>query len=82
MHFNLRTTSLALVAALMIPQAYGLEVAQEAAPVRKVVSDTQTRDPVFGNWLFRGEFARESVNGFNPEYRIAIGDKLQVQLWG
>ncbi|MGL4351339.1 MAG: hypothetical protein ACRCT2_12380, partial [Plesiomonas shigelloides] len=39
-HFNLRTTSLALVAALMIPQAYGLEVAQEAAPVRKVVSDT------------------------------------------
>lgn len=81
-HFNLRTTSLALVAALMIPQAYGLEVAQEAAPVRKVVSDTQTRDPVFGNWLFRGEFARESFNGFNPDYRIAIGDKLQVQLWG
>ena len=81
-HVNLRTTSLALVAALMIPQAYGLEVAQEAAPVRKVVSDTQTRDPVFGNWLFRGEFARESFNGFNPDYRIAIGDKLQVQLWG
>lgn len=80
--FNLRTTSLALVAALMIPQAYGLEVAQEASPVRKVVSDTQTRDPVFGNWLFRGEFARESFNGFNPDYRIAIGDKLQVQLWG
>ncbi|WP_421277034.1 polysaccharide biosynthesis/export family protein [Aeromonas veronii] len=66
----------------MIPQAHGLEVAQEAAPVRKVVSDTQTRDPVFGNWLFRGEFARESFNGFNPDYRIAIGDKLQVQLWG
>lgn len=81
-HFNLRTTSLALIAALMVPQAYGLEVAQEAAPVRKVVSDTQTRDPVFGNWLFRGEFARESFNGFNPDYRIAIGDKLQVQLWG
>lgn len=81
-HFNLRTTSLALVAALMIPQAYGLEVAQEASPVRKVVSDTQTRDLVFGNWLFRGEFARESFNGFNPDYRIAIGDKLQVQLWG
>jgi protein involved in polysaccharide export with SLBB domain len=81
-HLINRTASLALVTALMIPQAHGLEVAQEAAPVRKVVSDTQTRDPVFGNWLFRGEFARESFNGFNPDYRIAIGDKLQVQLWG
>ncbi|PXV57698.1 UNVERIFIED_ORG: protein involved in polysaccharide export with SLBB domain [Aeromonas veronii] len=81
-HFTIRAASLALVTALIIPPAYGLGVAQEAAPVRKVVSDTQTRDPVFGNWLFRGEFARESFNGFNPDYRIAIGDKLQVQLWG
>ncbi len=81
-YLNARVASLALIAALMPPSVYGLGVTQEAAPVRKVVSDTQTRDPVFGNWLFRGEFARESFNGFNPDYRIAIGDKLQVQLWG
>ncbi len=73
---------MAMVFALLLQPAHGLEVAQEAAPVRKVVSDTQTRDPVFGHWLFRGEFARESFNGFNPDYRIAIGDRLQVQLWG
>lgn len=81
-HFTIRAAWLALATAVMTPPAHGLEIAQEAAPVRKVVSDTQTRDPVFGHWLFRGEFARESFNGFNPDYRVAIGDKLQVQLWG
>ena len=71
--------SLSLLAA---PPLQALEVAQDAAPIRPVSSDTQTADPVFGHWLFRGEFGRESFNGFNPDYRITIGDKLQIQLWG
>nr|WP_241462277.1 polysaccharide biosynthesis/export family protein [Aeromonas finlandensis] len=79
---NLKPSLLALGLALCLQPAHALEISQDADPVRKVVTDTQTRDPVFGNWLFRGEFARESFNGFNPDYRIAIGDRLQVQLWG
>jgi len=71
--------SLSLLAA---PPLQALEVAQDAAPIRPVSSDTQTADPVFGHWLFRGEFGRESFNGFNPDYRITIGDKVQIQLWG
>ncbi|PJG60130.1 polysaccharide biosynthesis/export family protein, partial [Aeromonas cavernicola] len=78
----MKPTPLFIALSLLWQPAHALDVAQEAAPVRKVVRDTQTRDPVFGNWLFRGEFARESFSGFNPDYRIAIGDKLQVQLWG
>ena len=76
---------LALAIALSLlaaPPLQALEVAQDAAPIRPVSSDTQTADPVFGHWLFRGEFGRESFNGFNPDYRITIGDKVQIQLWG
>lgn len=79
---RLAPSLLALTLAGLLPGAQALEVSQDAAPVRPVSSDTQTGDPVFGHWLFRGEFARESFNGFNPDYRIAIGDRLQVQLWG
>lgn len=78
----IKPSLLALSLGLLLQPAYALEISQEGAPVRKVITDTQTRDPVFGHWLFRGEFARESFNGFNPDYRIAIGDRLQVQLWG
>lgn len=81
-HLNLKPSLLALGLGMLLQPALALEISQEAAPVRKVITDTQTQDPVFGNWLFRGEFARESFNGFNPDYRIAIGDRLQVQLWG
>ena len=81
-HLNLKPSLLALGLGMLLQPAFALEISQEAAPVRKVITDTQTQDPVFGNWLFRGEFARESFNGFNPDYRIAIGDRLQVQLWG
>lgn len=80
--FYRRLARLCLVLAILLPPAHGLELSQEAAPVRKVITDTQTRDPVFGHWLFRGEFGRESFNGFNPDYRITIGDRVQVQLWG
>ncbi len=36
----------------------------------------------FGSHLFKGDFASLSYTGFNPEYRIAIGDQINVTLWG
>lgn len=37
---------------------------------------------VFGAQLFTGSFAREGATQFNPDYVVAVGDTLQVRLWG
>ena len=36
---------------------------------------------VFGQNLFDG-FKQAEFKGFNPEYKIAIGDKVNLQMWG
>ena len=38
--------------------------------------------PVFGARIFTGAFAQQPFTGFNPDYRIQIGDQVRVQLWG
>lgn len=37
---------------------------------------------VFGANLFTGSFARQGATQFNPNYAIAVGDLIQVRLWG
>jgi protein involved in polysaccharide export with SLBB domain len=37
---------------------------------------------VFGAQLFSGAFARQGATQFNPDYLIAVGDSLQVRMWG
>ncbi len=37
---------------------------------------------VFGQNLFEGGFQKVSFKGFNQDYRIAIGDKITLQMWG
>ncbi|WP_028312413.1 polysaccharide biosynthesis/export family protein [Derxia gummosa] len=37
---------------------------------------------VFGANLFTGSFARLSASNFNADYAIAVGDQVQVRLWG
>lgn len=37
---------------------------------------------VFGANLFTGSFAREGATQFNPNYAVAVGDKVHVRLWG
>jgi protein involved in polysaccharide export with SLBB domain len=36
----------------------------------------------FGAQLFTGSFARSGAALFNPDYVVAVGDQLQVRLWG
>jgi protein involved in polysaccharide export with SLBB domain len=50
---------------------------------------TQTPSPtayppsrMFGAQLFNGSFRSLYGGGFNPNYQIAIGDRLQVKMWG
>jgi protein involved in polysaccharide export with SLBB domain len=40
------------------------------------------RSEVFGAQLFTGAFAREGATQFNPDYAVAVGDRIQVRLWG
>ncbi len=37
---------------------------------------------VFGAQLFTGSFARPGPAQFNPDYLIAVGDRVQLRLWG
>jgi protein involved in polysaccharide export with SLBB domain len=37
---------------------------------------------VFGANLFTGTFARQGATQFNPDYVIAVGDAVQVRMWG
>ena len=43
---------------------------------------TGLRTDVFGSNLFTGTFARAGATQFNPDYVVAIGDQVQVRLWG
>lgn len=43
---------------------------------------TVLRTDVFGANLFTGTFARAGATQFNPDYVVAIGDQVQVRLWG
>lgn len=40
------------------------------------------KSDVFGAQLFTGAFAREGATQFNPDYLVAVGDQVQVRMWG
>jgi protein involved in polysaccharide export with SLBB domain len=47
------------------------------------VDPGQAAQPVvFGSQMFTGRFGSEAFTGFNPEYRIAVGDRITIRLWG
>lgn len=61
----------------------------DSAAALSVRSIPQTADysanlvsEVFGANLFTGAFAREGTTQFNPDYSVAIGDRIQLRLWG
>ncbi len=37
---------------------------------------------IFGANLFTGAFARQGTTQFNPDYAVAVGDRIQLRLWG
>lgn len=37
---------------------------------------------VFGSQIFSGRFAHEGFSGFNPDYQLAVGDRVSLRLWG
>ena len=54
---------------------------QEQKVTGPEIIETVDMHPVFGANLFAG-FRQAQFQGFNPDYRIAIGDKITLQMWG
>jgi protein involved in polysaccharide export with SLBB domain len=71
------------------PQTQTAPSPAPAAPAAAPVTAPQAADyrinqasDVFGASLFTGAFARQGATQFNPDYAIAIGDRIQLRLWG
>ncbi|MBA3588113.1 MAG: polysaccharide biosynthesis/export family protein [Methylibium sp.] len=43
---------------------------------------TSTQPVVFGSQIFTGRFGSEAFSGFNPDYQIAVGDRIHIRIWG
>ena len=37
---------------------------------------------VFGSQIFSGRFGNQAFSGFNPDHQIAVGDRVNVRMWG
>ncbi|WGL16387.1 polysaccharide export protein [Microbulbifer bruguierae] len=67
-------------AALLAPAVYALETQQLEKEEEAFALEATA--PVFGATLFQGAFKDQPFTGFNPSYRIAVGDQINLQLWG
>ncbi|CAM2956758.1 polysaccharide biosynthesis/export family protein [Helicobacter burdigaliensis] len=38
--------------------------------------------PIFGAHLFNGNFTKASQSLYNPDYKIAVGDRINFRMWG
>jgi protein involved in polysaccharide export with SLBB domain len=56
--------------------------APPAPPPQTFDYSVNLRSDVFGAHLFTGAFTRGAAAIFNPNHVIAIGDQLQLRLWG
>jgi protein involved in polysaccharide export with SLBB domain len=73
---------LSLVLLLNATTLWAISLQQdEDAEVVEAINDSSASQ-LYGSWLFNGGFSDVSFSGINPDYRIASGDTLLVQLWG
>jgi len=62
---------------------FGVDIAMTQTPVNEGnITIPEKKVKVFGENLFLGKFANIKQLRFNPNYRINIGDKIQVMFWG
>jgi protein involved in polysaccharide export with SLBB domain len=82
-----------LLLALAIGLLAGVAAAQAPAPAPRPAAAppatplpadpaTAARPLMFGSQIFSGRFASEAFSGFNPDYQIAVGDRVHVRMWG
>jgi protein involved in polysaccharide export with SLBB domain len=56
--------------------------AERGMPPQVADYSANLKSDVFGAQLFSGSFAQPGATQFNPDYMIAIGDRVQVRIWG
>jgi protein involved in polysaccharide export with SLBB domain len=82
------TTSTVPTASTVAPQQQPVPVGTPAVAPPPVVAPlpvtpTATGRPVmFGSQMFSGRFGAVTFSGFNPDYQLAIGDRVLTRLWG
>lgn len=77
--------SLLAIAVLFTAPSLAISIQQDSniqAQTELVDSVNNSKSKEFGEWLFSGAFNKQGFTGINPNYRIAHGDSLLVQLWG
>jgi protein involved in polysaccharide export with SLBB domain len=63
--------------------AGGVTIPPEPLPTPLPPNPFTSREPiVFGSQIFTGRFGSEAFSGFNPDYQIAVGDRINVRMWG
>ena len=68
-----------------VPSAVSIDESTAVTPIldtQTAIVTEQASYTVLGQNLFNGSFGRQQFTGFNPNYRIAVGDKVLLQLWG
>jgi protein involved in polysaccharide export with SLBB domain len=71
------------VPARIVAPAPAPQMPATAAPAPLPQDPSQSTQPLmFGAQMFSGRFASEAFGGFNPDYQIAIGDRVSVRMWG
>ncbi len=76
------TLSLLWFANLPAANAQIASIGQDAKPAATSQTKSAEGRRVFGDWMFSGQFANRQFIGFNPDYEVASGDKITLQLWG
>ncbi|TNE60794.1 MAG: polysaccharide export protein [Alphaproteobacteria bacterium] len=57
-------------------------IGQDARPTDTTETVALEGHKVFGEWIFDGQFSQAQFTGFNPDYQLASGDQVTIQLWG
>lgn len=64
------------------PNSPPAQQTQPVAPAQPSAPVSRPASRMFGNQLFNGTFSSLGGGGFNPDYRINIGDRVQIRIWG
>lgn len=84
-HRSLLALIILFMGTFVVVQAAAEELHFTSEVINDQQSSIQTQQVdrrVLGQNLFDGKFGQQRFSGFNPNYRITVGDRLSVQLWG
>ncbi|WP_448217346.1 polysaccharide biosynthesis/export family protein [Endozoicomonas sp. 2B-B] len=81
MKLQLTSSTAALMLSMAAYANTPIPESTETETVGPELVETVKQHPVFGQNLFEG-FKQAEFKGFNPEYTLAIGDRVTLQMWG